>query len=116
MNDWLFTDMMKRELEAIFGVGFAVARFSKKKTSYIVYVYKNRTPIVNDVVWHVIPGYLEITLSCTKSSGQISLRLVTDVKCYDLLGHCITTILVFDYPEFQEFLLNTLQNRNVVAK
>lgn len=30
MNDWLFTDMMKRELEAIFGVGFAVARFEKK--------------------------------------------------------------------------------------
>ena len=28
-----------------------------------------------------------------------------------LLGHCITTLLVFDYPEFQEFLFNTLQSR-----
>ena len=27
------------------------------------------------------------------------------------LGQCITTLLVFDYPEFQEFLLNTLQSR-----
>ena len=30
-NDWLFTDMMKRQLEAIFGVGFAVARLKKNK-------------------------------------------------------------------------------------
>ena len=28
-----------------------------------------------------------------------------------LLRHCITTLLVFDYPEFQEFLFNTLQSR-----
>ena len=28
-----------------------------------------------------------------------------------LLGQSITTLLVFDYPEFQEFLLNTLQSR-----
>ena len=28
-----------------------------------------------------------------------------------LLRQCITTLLVFDYPEFQEFLLNTLQSR-----
>ena len=28
-----------------------------------------------------------------------------------LLGQFITTLLVFDYPEFQEFLLNTLQSR-----
>ena len=28
-----------------------------------------------------------------------------------LLGQCITTPLVFDYPEFKEFLLNTLQSR-----
>ena len=28
-----------------------------------------------------------------------------------LLGQCITTLLVFDYAEFQEFLFNTLQIR-----
>ena len=28
-----------------------------------------------------------------------------------LLGQFITTLLVFDYPEFQEFLLNTLRSR-----
>jgi len=38
------------------------------------------------------------------------------LKCYDFLGDCITTLLVFDYPEFQELLLNTFQSRNVGVK
>lgn len=40
-NDWLFTDMMKRELEAIFGVGFAVARFKKKNKLYRLCLQKS---------------------------------------------------------------------------
>ena len=28
-----------------------------------------------------------------------------------LLGHCIMTLLVLDYPEFQEFPFTTLQSR-----
>ena len=32
------------------------------------------------------------------------------------IGYCITTLLVFDYSEFQEFLLNTLQSRKFLVK
>ena len=41
---------------------------------------------------------------------------VTEVKCYDFLGYCITPLLVFDYSEFQEFLLNTLKSRKFLVK
>ena len=34
----------------------------------------------------------------------------------NVLVYCITTLLVFDYPKFQEFLLNTFQSRNVGVK
>ena len=32
------------------------------------------------------------------------------------LGHFNTTLLVFDYPEFQEFLFNTLESRKFLMK
>ena len=33
-----------------------------------------------------------------------------------LLGQCITTLFIFDYPEFQHFFLNTLQSRMLCMK
>ena len=33
-----------------------------------------------------------------------------------ILGHFNTTLLVFDYPEFQEFLSNTLESRKFLMK
>ena len=61
--------------------------------------------------------YLEITLFCTKPSEQIVYCNVTDVKMLSFfLVYWITTLLVFDYPKFQEFIFNTLQSRNVNAK
>ena len=55
-------------------------------------------------------------LFCNKSSGQIFLCHVTDVKYYNSFTvDCITTLLFFDYPEFQEFLFfkNTLRSRKL---
>ena len=59
--------------------------------------------------------YLEIALFCTKASAPIpSACHVTDVKYYNCRNAgCITTLLVFDYPEFQEFLFNTLHNKDL---
>ena len=67
---------------------------------------------VNPVFGAFCRLYLKIALFCAKPSGQI-LCHVTDVKCYDVLVDCITTLVVFDYPKFQQFLSNTLQSRNV---
>ena len=38
------------------------------------------------------------------------------LKCYDGLVYCITTLLVFEWPKFHEFYLNTLQIKNVGMK
>ena len=54
---------------------------------------------------------MEITCFCNKPSGQIFLCHVTDVKYYNSFTSLHQTLLVFDYPEFQEFLFNTLQSR-----
>ena len=58
--------------------------------------------------------YLEITLFCSKPSEQIVCCHVTDVKRLKKLVYWITTLLVFDYPKFQEFIFNTLQSRMLV--
>ena len=34
----------------------------------------------------------------------------------NFLVYCMTTLLVFDDPKFQEFLINTFQCRNVRVK
>ena len=61
--------------------------------------------------------YLGITLFCTKPSEQIVYFHVTDVKMLRFfLFYWITTLLVFDYSQFWEFIFNTLQSRNVSAK
>ena len=44
--------------------------------------------------------------------SQIFFCYLTDVKCYDFLVDYIMTLLVFDYPKFQEYLFNTLQCKN----
>ena len=36
---------------------------------------------------------------------------MTDVKCYGFLLDCIMTLLIFDDPEFQEFLFDTRQSK-----
>ena len=38
------------------------------------------------------------------------------LKVKIFLGHCITTLLVFDYHDFKEFLFSILQSRNVGVK
>ena len=60
--------------------------------------------------------YSEMTVFCTKPREQIVYCHLTDVKMLKKLVYWITTLLVFDYPKFQEFIFNTLQSRNVSAK
>ena len=58
-----------------------------------------------------------MTLFCTKPSEQIIWFHVADVKMLGFfIVYCITTLLVFDDPKFQGFLLNTFQRRNAGAK
>ena len=60
--------------------------------------------------------YLEITCFCNKSSGQMFLCHVTAVKYYNSFRSLHHDTIVFDYPEFQEFLFNTLQSRMFSVK
>ena len=59
--------------------------------------------------------HLETTLFCTTPSGQIIPCHKTNVKML-IFYLFITTPLIFKYPKFQEFLLNTFPSRNVGLK
>ena len=75
--------------------------------------------------WHLtlVPSafyrlYLEIALFRTKPEAQTEpvLKFSCNVTVNNIaivVVDCITTLLVFDYPKFQELLFNTLQSRKV---
>ena len=52
--------------------------------------------------------YLEIIIFVTNPVDKFS---CVTWQMLNITIHCITTLLVFNYPEFQEFLFNTLQSR-----
>ena len=82
-------------------VGLCFVLFNKQKIWQLALVYS---------------AFYRLYLKINLPSEQNIYCHVTEIKMLKNLVFWLRTLMVFDYPNFQECLFNTLQNRNVSVK